>query len=42
MALKYKKAIKSDTDLLLNIYNSTFYDDYVHYGECPCYGKTKD
>lgn len=39
--LTYKKAVISDADLLIDIYNSAFYNDYVHYGECPAYGKTK-
>lgn len=42
MALTYKKAVKSDANLLIDIYNSAFYDDYVRYGECPGYGKTKN
>ena len=41
MTLTYKKATKSDANLLIDIYNSSFYDDYVRYGECPGYGKTK-
>ena len=41
MVLTYREAAKSDASLLINIYNSSFYDDYVHYGECPGYGKTK-
>ncbi len=41
MVLTYREAIKSDTDLMIDIYNSSFYDDYVRYGECPGYGKTK-
>lgn len=41
MVLAYRKAAKSDADLLIDIYNSSFYDDYIHYGECPGYGKTK-
>ena len=41
MALTYREAVKSDADLLMDIYNSSFYDDYVRYGECPGYGKTK-
>ncbi|MDE7445256.1 MAG: hypothetical protein K2N15_06050, partial [Lachnospiraceae bacterium] len=41
MVLTYRKAAKSDASLLIDIYNSSFYDDYVHYGECPGYGKTK-
>lgn len=41
MVLTYREAVKSDADLLIGIYDSSFYDDYVRYGECPGYGKTK-
>ncbi|MDE5592864.1 MAG: GNAT family N-acetyltransferase [Clostridiales bacterium] len=42
MVLTYRKASKSDADLLINIYNLSFYEDYINYGECPAYGKTKE
>lgn len=42
MELSYRKAVKDDANLLIDIYNSSFYDDYVRYGECPAYGKTKE
>jgi ribosomal protein S18 acetylase RimI-like enzyme len=42
MSLKYIKAKKEDADMLIEIYNSSFYSDYVKYGECPAYGKTKE
>ena len=38
--LYYRKAEKSDAELLIEIYNSAFCDDYVRYGECPAYGRT--
>lgn len=38
--LRYRRAEKSDAELLIAIYNSAFYDDYVRYGECPAYGRT--
>lgn len=41
MGLTYREAIKPDADLMIDIYNSSFYDDFVRYGECPGYGKTK-
>lgn len=41
MRLRFKKAEKNDADLLINIYDAAFYDDYVKYGECPAYGKTR-
>ena len=42
MEVTYRKAVKDDADLLIEIYNSSFYDDYVFYGECPAYGQTKE
>ncbi len=27
---------------MVNIYNASFYDDYLRYGSCPGYGKTKE
>jgi len=42
MKLSYRKAVHDDADLLIEIYNSAFYDDYVRYGACPAYGKTKE
>lgn len=42
MVLTYRKAAKSDANLLIDIYNASFYEDYIHYGECPGYGKTKE
>ena len=42
MKLQYRKAVNDDVNLLIDIYNSSFYDDYVRYGECPAYGRTKE
>ncbi len=42
MGLRYIRAEKKDVDLLINIYNAAFYADYVKYGECPAYGKTRE
>lgn len=41
MNLKYIKANKEDADLLIKIYNESFYDDYIRYGECPAYGRSR-
>ena len=41
MELTYRRAVKDDAALLIEIYNSSFYDDYVFYGECPAYGQSK-
>ncbi len=42
MSLKYVKAKKEDSDMLIEIYNASFYDDYIKYGECPAYGRTRE
>ncbi len=41
MTLEYRKAVSDDAELLADIYNVSFYDDYLRYGSCPGYGKTK-
>lgn len=39
MNIGFRKAKLTDAELLIDIYNSAFYDDYIKYGECPAYGK---
>ena len=41
MNIEYRKAETADAELLIDIYNSAFYSDYIKYGECPAYGRTK-
>ena len=41
MNLKYISAKKEDADLLIKIYNASFYKDYIKYGECPAYGRSR-
>ena len=40
MTIEYKRAASEDASLLINIYNASFYDDYLRYGRCPGYGLT--
>ena len=40
MKIEYRQANKEDAELLLNIYNASFYGDYVRYGSCPGYEQT--
>lgn len=40
MNIEYRWAEIEDTEMLVEIYNASFYDDYIRYGECPGYGKT--
>ena len=40
MKIEYRQANIEDAELLLNIYNASFYGDYVRYGSCPGYGQT--
>lgn len=42
MSLRFVKASKKDADLIVEIYNAAFYDDFIKYGRCPAYGKTKE
>lgn len=40
MTIEYRKAETADAEMLINIYNASFYSDYRRYGACPGYGKT--
>ena len=42
MEIAFRKATIEDAELLTDIYNSSFYSDFIRYGECPAYGKTKE
>lgn len=42
MEIIFRQAKKKDAELLVDIYNSSFYSDYIKYGECPAYGQTKE
>ncbi len=42
MKIEYRQAVIEDAELLVNIYNASFYYDYVRYGPCPGYGLTKE
>ena len=42
MTVEYRKASIEDAELLISIYNAAFYSDYLRYGVCPGYGKTKE
>ena len=42
MRIGFRKAETADAELLVDIYNAAFYSDYLRYGQCPAYGKTKE
>ncbi len=42
MSLSYIQAKKEDADLLIKLYDLSFYEDYVKYGECPAYGRSRE
>lgn len=42
MVVEYRKADLDDAELLVDIYNASFFHDYIKYGVCPGYGKTKE
>lgn len=42
MKISYRQAVKGDAALLVELYNKSFYDDFIRYGECPGYGRSKE
>lgn len=42
MKLIYKDATINDANILIDIYNSAFHEDYLRYGHCQAYGRTKE
>ena len=42
MKIEYRQAAIEDADVLAEIYNASFYDDFVRFGSCPGYGQTKE
>ncbi len=42
MRIDYRQASLEDAELLINIYDASFYDDYLRYGSCPGYGLKKE
>jgi ribosomal protein S18 acetylase RimI-like enzyme len=42
MNIRFVKAVKEDADRLIEIYNSSFYKDYIRYGQCPAYGRSRE
>ena len=42
MDIQIKKAMAEDAQVLVDIYNKAFYEDFVIYGQCPGYGRSVD
>lgn len=40
--MDYKHADINDADILIEIYNSAFYDDFIRYGQCQGYGRSRE
>ena len=40
MMISFKQAAMDDAELLVDIYNASFFSDYLRFGACPGYGKT--
>ena len=38
----YKCADINDADILIDIYNSAFYDDFIQYGQCQAYDRSRE
>lgn len=41
MYITCRNANEQDANLLVGIYNAAFYDDFIRYGQCPAYGRTR-
>lgn len=41
MQVAFQSAVKEDAEQLIQIYNAAFYSDFVRYGACPAYGRTR-
>ena len=39
MEIEFREAVVEDAEVLIEIYNSAFYKDFIRYGECPAYGR---
>lgn len=42
MKIEFRQAKITDAEKLIEIYNASFYCDYIKFGECPAYGRTKE
>ena len=40
MKIDFREAVVADAVLLIEIYNSAFYKDFIRYGECPADGRS--
>jgi len=40
MELVFRNADVNDAEVLVGIYNSAFYEDYLRYGHCQAYGRS--
>ncbi|MBP3742798.1 MAG: GNAT family N-acetyltransferase [Treponema sp.] len=40
MKIEFREAVAADAGVLIEIYNSAFYKDFIRYGECPAYGRS--
>ena len=42
MEIKFERATIDDVEVLINVRNQSFYEDFVKYGECPGYNCSKE
>ena len=40
MKIEFREAVAADAGMLIEIYNSAFYQDFIRYDECPAYGRS--
>ena len=42
MKIEFARATIDDIDGLIEVRNQSFYEDYIRYGECPGYNRSKE
>lgn len=40
MKISYRMANENDAELIIELYNEIFLEDYIKYGKCPAYGRS--
>jgi ribosomal protein S18 acetylase RimI-like enzyme len=40
--IQFERAVPGDADLLISVQNQSFYSDYIKYGFCPGYNRSRD
>jgi len=42
MLIQFERALLEDADILISVQNKSFYSDYIKYGSCPGYNRSRN